>query len=54
MPIPDFPAIMLRFLQMAADGEEHWIAEAREELATHFALTAEERAELLPGVPPVP
>ena len=49
MPIPDFQTIMLPFLQTASDGEEHSIAEAREELAKHFALTAEERAELLPS-----
>lgn len=49
MPVPDFQTIMLPLLRFAADGIEHSMSDAREELAEEFALTPEERAELLPS-----
>lgn len=49
MPIPDFQSIMLPLLTFAGDGKEHSLREAIEVLAQQFALTPEERAELLPS-----
>ena len=49
MPIPDFQSIMLPLLTFAGDGKEHSLREAIEALAQQFALTSEERAELLPS-----
>ena len=49
MPVPDFQTIMLPLLRFAADGIEHSMSDARETLAKEFALTPEERAELLPS-----
>jgi restriction system protein len=49
MPIPDFQSIMLPLLERVADSKEHSIAQVREELATHFNVTAEEQAQLLPS-----
>ena len=49
MAIPDFQSFMLPVLEMAADGKEHTLAEAREFLAQRFGLTDAERAELLPS-----
>lgn len=39
---------MLPLLQIAGDGEEHLIADAREKLASQFKLTEEERRQLQP------
>jgi len=49
MPIPDFQSIMLPLLARVADSKEHSIAQVREELATHFGVTPEEQAQLLPS-----
>jgi restriction system protein len=49
MPIPDFQTLMLPLLQLAADGQEYSIRDARETLADHFTLSPEEKAELLPS-----
>ncbi|MGI8547026.1 MAG: winged helix-turn-helix domain-containing protein, partial [Gemmatimonadaceae bacterium] len=49
MAIPDFQTCMLPMLQLAADGREHSLADAREALAAHFDLTDEDRTELLPS-----
>jgi restriction system protein len=48
LPIPEFQSFLLPVLQLAADGAEHNLEEARNVLAESFGLTAEERAELLP------
>ena len=40
---------MLPLLRLAADGEEHRLRDAIEELADHFDLTEDERKELLPS-----
>jgi restriction system protein len=49
MAIPDFQTLMLPLMQLAADGKEHSIGEAREALATQFQLTEQDRHELLPS-----
>src|SRR4028118_522067 len=41
--------MMLPMLRYAADGQEHSVREAIEELADQFHLTDEERKELLPS-----
>lgn len=47
--IPDFPTIMLPFLKILSDGEEHTTIETNQKLATHFNLTDEELNEFLPS-----
>lgn len=49
MSIPDFQSLMLPLLRSASDGQVRSMAEAREALAAEFALTEEERLELLPS-----
>jgi restriction system protein len=49
MAIPDFQSIMLPMLKLASDRQEHNVREAIESLADGFALTEEERKELLPS-----
>ena len=49
MAIPDFQTLMLPLLQLAADGNDHTLADAREVLAERFELTTDERGELLPS-----
>jgi restriction system protein len=49
MAIPDYQTTMLPFLRCLADGGEHALAEIRESLASHFALTDDETQELLPS-----
>lgn len=53
MPIPDFQNLMLPMLRLAADGVEHRLSDAIEELAQQLKLSEAERAELLPsGIQP--
>jgi len=47
--IPDFQSIMLPFLMILSDGEEHTTIETNQKLATHFNLTDEELNEFLPS-----
>ena len=49
MPVPDFQSCMLPTLELASDGREHTLEEARESLARHFGLSDSERSELLPS-----
>jgi restriction system protein len=49
MAIPDFQSCMLPLLELAADGKEHTLAEARGSLTQRFELNEEERRELLPS-----
>ncbi len=49
MAVPDFQSFMLPLLQMAADGREHSLAEARDVLAGGFKLSNTELQELLPS-----
>ena len=50
MTIPEYQTVVLPLLNLAADGEEHKLRDAIEELADHFDLTEDERKELLPSV----
>ncbi|HNX88551.1 MAG TPA: restriction endonuclease [Paludibacteraceae bacterium] len=47
--IPDFQTIMLPFLKIISDGEEHTTIETNQKLATHFNLTDKELDEYLPS-----
>jgi restriction system protein len=49
MPIPDFQTLMLPLLQLAADGQECLVRDARETLADQFTLSPEEKSGLLPS-----
>jgi restriction system protein len=49
MPIPDYQTIMLPVLQLAADKQEHKFSDSVQYLANKFALTDEEKGELLPS-----
>ncbi len=49
MSIPDYQALMLPFLRLAADGSEHRFRDAVEQLAARFDLSDEERATMLPS-----
>jgi restriction system protein len=49
LPIPDFQSFMLPVLQLAADGAEHSLEEAKNVLAARFGLSEDERNELLPS-----
>jgi restriction system protein len=49
MTIPDFQTVMLPILQVAGDNQEHAIGDVIETLAGYFALSDEERKELLPS-----
>ncbi len=47
--IPDYQTVMLPLLSLAADGKEHRLRAAIEELVEPFNLTEDERKELLPS-----
>lgn len=47
--IPDFQSIMLPFLKIISDGEEHTTIETNQKLAEHFHLTIEDLNEYLPS-----
>jgi restriction system protein len=49
MPIPDYQTLMLPFLRIAGDGEEHRFRDAVESLAEEFSITDEERNVMLPS-----
>lgn len=49
MSIPDFQSFMLPVLELASDGKEHSLEEARAFLAESFSLTEADREELLPS-----
>ena len=49
MAIPDFQTIMLPFLKLTGDGQEHRYLEAIANLADIFELTADERKARLPS-----
>ncbi|MBI5629658.1 MAG: restriction endonuclease [Elusimicrobia bacterium] len=49
MAIPDFQEIMLPLLQLAADGNDHAVREAIDNLGRAFKLSNEECRELLPS-----
>ncbi|MFB0517221.1 MAG: winged helix-turn-helix domain-containing protein [Candidatus Neomarinimicrobiota bacterium] len=49
MPVPDFQSFFKPLLDLAADGKEHSISEARVRLVDAFDMTEEDLAELLPS-----
>jgi len=49
MPIPDFQSFFKPLLEVAADGKEHSLREAREKLAKIFNLSEEDLKERLPS-----
>jgi restriction system protein len=49
MPVPDFQSFFKPLLDIAADGAEHTMREAREIIAVKMQLSAEDLAELLPS-----
>jgi len=49
MPIPDYQSAMLPLLRFAGDGSEHKFRDAVERLAQEFAVTDDERSEMLPS-----
>jgi len=49
MAIPDFQSVMRPLLELASDGKEHSLAEAREKLGEIFRLSEEEKKALLPS-----
>ena len=49
MAIPDYQTMMLPFLGIVSDGEEHPIREVIDTLGDQFSLTPAERDELLPS-----
>ncbi len=49
MAIPDFQTLMLPRLELAADGNEHSMQDARDQLARKFGVTEEEQNTLLPS-----
>jgi restriction system protein len=49
MPIPDFETIMRPLLMHLTDGRDHGTDDTFNALATHFALTEDEKRQLQPG-----
>lgn len=49
MAIPDFQSIMLPLLEAASDREVHVLRDVVDQLGFHFALSDEDRRELLPS-----
>lgn len=49
MAIPDYQTLMLPLLRLASDRKEHPLRAVTEALAEEFALSSEERNELLPS-----
>src|SRR5262245_21108590 len=49
MPIPDYQDCMLPLLEALADGKDQQLRAVTAALADRFALSAEERKELLPS-----
>lgn len=49
MPVPDFQSFFRPLLDLAADGKEHSIQEAREYIAKIMSLSEEDLKELLPS-----
>jgi restriction system protein len=49
MTIPDYQSVFLPLLRLSADGQEHRLSEAIEQLSKELQLTEEESNELLPS-----
>lgn len=53
MAVPDFQTLMRPLLELASDGKEHSLRDAREALGNRFKLTDDERKALLPSRQPI-
>lgn len=54
MTIPDYQTLMLPFLRVAEDGEEHRFRDVIEQLAVEFSLSNDERNVMIPsGIAPM-
>jgi restriction system protein len=49
MPVPGYQDFMLPLVKLAADGQEHKITDAIDELADQFGVSAQEREIMLPS-----
>jgi restriction system protein len=49
MPVPDFQSFLKPLLEIAGDGNEHSMREARERIAVKFGLSEQDLAEKLPS-----
>ena len=49
MAIPDYQSLMLPFLKIAGDGQEHYVRDVQKQLADQFKLSEAERSQLLPS-----
>ncbi|PYN81136.1 MAG: hypothetical protein DMD96_10910 [Candidatus Rokuibacteriota bacterium] len=49
MAVPDFQSLMMPLLRIAANGQEHSLAEARDVLAAEFKISDTDREEPLPS-----
>jgi restriction system protein len=49
VPVPDFQSVMFPLLKLASDKQDHTISGAIQALADQFALSEEDRRELLPS-----
>jgi restriction system protein len=49
MAVPDFQTLMLPFLEVAGDGNEHTFGGMANALADQLNLSAEERNEMVPS-----
>ena len=49
MPVPDYQTMMLPILQIFSDGQERRNSVIYQSLAEHFALTDDDKRQLLPG-----
>ncbi len=49
MAVPDYQSIMLPFLQIAGDGQEHYIGDVVDQIANHFGLSEEDRRDRVPS-----
>lgn len=49
MAVPGFQSMFVPFLRFAADGGEHKLSEAIDDIAAHFNLSGADREELLPS-----
>lgn len=49
MAVPDFQSLMLPFLRLVGDGQEHSLSNVTDVLADQLNLSAEDRREMLPS-----
>jgi restriction system protein len=49
MPVPDFQSFFMPVLRLMADGNDHSMADLREQIAGHLKLTSEDLSQKLPS-----